>query len=359
VSLLTLRIVTVGAGIIGASIAFRAAEAGADVTLIEAAAPAAGATSKSFGWINASFAETDDYFHLRMAALGAHHRLDADLGGSGVRWGGSLWWEEEGAAFDAHVAKLTALQYAHRVLDRTQFARLAPAIADPPDRCLLVAQEGSVEGPALTARLLSAAAAQGAHIRLGCSALGLMATGKAVTGVMTTHGPLTADVTVIAAGMGSVALLAGVGVDLPLDNKPGLILHTRPIAPVTDHLILSPDVHFRQSPDGSLVAGEIFSGDGPGRDWITSDPGRLADDVLHRLAARLPGHDIRPAVTMLGQRPVPRDGLPLVGPVGPEGLYVAAMHSGITLGPLMGELVTAELTSGPVPDLALFRPDRA
>jgi glycine/D-amino acid oxidase-like deaminating enzyme len=47
-----LRIGIVGGGIVGAAIAMRCARAGADVTLLEKTAPAAGATSKSFAWIN-------------------------------------------------------------------------------------------------------------------------------------------------------------------------------------------------------------------------------------------------------------------------------------------------------------------
>ncbi len=355
-----LRIAVIGAGVIGSATAFRAAEAGAEVTVVEAAGPAAGATGKSFGWINASFAETDDYFRLRMAAIDAHHRLDAALGGSGARWGGSLWWEEEGAAFTAHAARLTAFQYPHRVLDRAQFARLAPAIADPPEECLFVPQEGAVEGGDLVLRLLAAAARHGARIRLGSTAQRLLTSGDRVTGVQTTHGDLLADVTVVAAGMGSAGLLGSVGAALPLDNKPGLILHTAPLPHVADHLILSPDIHFRQAADGSLVTGEIFSGDGPGRRWITEDPDHLADELLRRLSARLPGFDVRPALIMLGHRPVPRDGLPLIGPAGPQGLYVAAMHSGITLAPLVGELVAAEITGGgEQAALAPYRPDRA
>ena len=45
-------VVVVGAGVVGASVAYHLARAGAPVTLIDrAAAPAAGATGQSFGWI--------------------------------------------------------------------------------------------------------------------------------------------------------------------------------------------------------------------------------------------------------------------------------------------------------------------
>ena len=41
-------------------------------------------------------------------------------------------------------------------------------------------------------------------------------------------------------------------------------------------------------------------------------------------------------------RPIPRDGLPAVGFLRP-GLFCVVSHSGITLGPLLGELAAIEL----------------
>jgi len=65
---------------------------------------------------------------------------------------------------------------------------------------------------------------------------------------------------------------------------------------------------------------------------------------------------------MLANRPMPEDGLPAVGSIGPDGLYVATMHSGITLAALMGELVTEEILQGVSNStndlLAPYRPQR-
>jgi glycine/D-amino acid oxidase-like deaminating enzyme len=47
---------------------------------------------------------------------------------------------------------------------------------------------------------------------------------------------------------------------------------------------------------------------------------------------------------MLEWRPMPADGLPIIGRApGFPGLYVATMHSGVTLAPAVGELVAKEL----------------
>ena len=68
----------------------------------------------------------------------------------------------------------------------------------------------------------------------------------------------------------------------------------------------------------------------------------------------------RVEATRIGIRPIPQDRLPMVGPVpGLEGLYVVVSHSGVTLGPLWGQIAAAELLDGRQdPRLTTFRPDR-
>jgi glycine/D-amino acid oxidase-like deaminating enzyme len=57
---------------------------------------------------------------------------------------------------------------------------------------------------------------------------------------------------------------------------------------------------------------------------------------------------------------MPRDERPMVGGIpGLEGFYMAVSHSAVTLGPLWGRVVAAELLDGvPDPRLAPYRPAR-
>lgn len=57
---------------------------------------------------------------------------------------------------------------------------------------------------------------------------------------------------------------------------------------------------------------------------------------------------------------MPADGEPIVGPVADvPGLYLAVMHSAVTLAPAVGRLVARELVDGTVePTLTRCRPDR-
>ena len=68
----------------------------------------------------------------------------------------------------------------------------------------------------------------------------------------------------------------------------------------------------------------------------------------------------RVEATRIGVRPMPRDQRPIVGAIpGLDGFYVAASHSGVTLGPLWGRIAAAELLDRVVDArLAPYRPAR-
>jgi glycine/D-amino acid oxidase-like deaminating enzyme len=59
------------------------------------------------------------------------------------------------------------------------------------------------------------------------------------------------------------------------------------------------------------------------------------------------GDELELEFPTVGYRPMPEDGFPIIGRVqGALGLYVAVMHSGITLAPATGRFVADELLNG-------------
>lgn len=356
------KVVVVGAGIVGASFAWHLAREGAAVTVIEAAGVASAATEKSFGWINASFSETPAYFALRMAGIEAWRGVGRTLGPqAGLRWGGSLWWEEAGDALQAQAAALRDLNYDMEIIEKNSILAMVPGLARVPDAAIHVRCEGAVDMAAATQRMLDAAVERGASVLIGVALEGVEARAGRLRAVRTSHGWIDADAVVLATGAASGAVLAALDFNLPMQNKRGMILHSAAIAPLLEPIVLAPGVHVRQAADGHLVVGEIFSGDGPGAARLAHDPAGLAAEVMARLAALLPATaGIALERVMLGTRPVPGDGFPAVGPVpGVEGLYLATMHSGITLAPIIGQLGAAEVMGGPEAALlAPFRPAR-
>ena len=74
------RVVIAGAGIIGASIAYHLAKRGARVTVLEKQRPGAGATEKSFAWINSFSKQPRSYYDLNLHGMAGWRRLSAGTG---------------------------------------------------------------------------------------------------------------------------------------------------------------------------------------------------------------------------------------------------------------------------------------
>src|SRR6516225_4868095 len=70
-----IKTIVIGAGVIGASVAYRLAEAGAAVTVLEAARIGGGTSGSSFAWTNAHSKPPRPYHDLNIAGMKAHAAL--------------------------------------------------------------------------------------------------------------------------------------------------------------------------------------------------------------------------------------------------------------------------------------------
>jgi glycine/D-amino acid oxidase-like deaminating enzyme len=138
-------------------------------------------------------------------------------------------------------------------------------------------------------------------------------------------------------------MLATVGLNYAMTTPAGLLAHSRPIPRILNGIVLAPGVHIRQTREGRVVAGANFGGEDPG-----SDPEAAAATVLQRAKAMLKGAEgLALDFHTLGYRPTPAGGFPAIGRVNDmPGLYLAVMHSGVTLAPAVGLFAAAEMISG-------------
>lgn len=333
-----MKIVIIGGGIVGAALARYLTKANADVTLIESGA---GATEASFGWVNASYFLNEDHFRLRSAGLAAWRALDVPLS-----WSGALCWDAQGAAFEAQHAALTKLGYAVEEIEADQFRRLEPHVV-PPERALRYAAEGVAEPQATTRMLL-----QGIQRISGVRVIGVQTASGRVTGVETTAGAIAADRVIVAAGTGSAALLQSVDVALPMLERPAVMVRTAPVLPLLSHVLVTPEGEVRQDADGHIWAPASVGHQADARTKIEGTPEALADAALARVKALLPETDLRWEQVMLAQRPMPGDELPVIGAAGPEGLFVAVMHSGVTLAAIVAQLLGPQVLDQPLGNAA-------
>ncbi len=368
-------VVVIGAGIVGASIAYHLCRRGASVTVIDEHSPGSGASSRSFAWINATAKAPALYHDLSRRSQEMWGRFAGHLGGDvGLRWGGRLQWVATPEAAEEMYQLVKQLQgwgYPCRIVDKAEMLELEPGLSPGPVTAAIYTEvDGQVDPVKVIDACLQRAAQWGLKLHQETPATGLTlaesATGDVrVVGVETERGNLPCDVVVLAAGVGTTRLAAMAAINIPQPVSPGVIIKTDPRPPLLPTVpVLYPPtlqdgrgvIHIRQSTDGVVTVGESAEAS-----LSLDDSQRHADDVLARAVHYLPalaGAKAFPAA--VAYRPMPRDGFPVLGfSQAAPNVYVALTHSGVTLAPLIGELAALEIVEGATVEmLSAYRPDR-
>ncbi|WBO64744.1 NAD(P)/FAD-dependent oxidoreductase [Streptomyces camelliae] len=375
----TPRVVIVGGGLLGASVAHALAVRAVPVTLLDAAAPGTGASASTFAWANAQKKKPEAYFRLNAEGLAEYHRLAETA--AGRRWFHPVGNVEiatdaaSSAALDAVVADLTERGYRAERITGRQAAGLDPVI--DPDRVLDAAwfpDEGWVDTERMVADLLDDAVAVGAEVRAHCPVARFEQSGARTKVVLADGEEILADQVVCAAGAATGRLLADSGVTVPLVEEGdrrlrapgderytavGGLADTAALRVPLRRILHTPDMGLRPAPGGRVVLG----GDGAGSRVPRTDHGifGLGPMLIDRARKVFPAFaDVPVERVRVGVRPLPADGLTVAGFTEPlPGLYALVTHSGVTLAPYLAWLVTGELLDGrEAPELAAFRPTR-
>ena len=364
-----MRVAVIGAGIVGASVAFRLAESRAvRVWIIDRSGPGNGTTSTSFAWANANNKTPRDYFELNRAGLEEHLRLREEVPG-GTTWlhpGGNLEWagdEETLEALTNRVERLRSWGYAAEWRKaRHVNEALEPNVAFPsPDTPVaFFSEEVWIDAPRLTNTFVGFACQRGAEARFGVAVKEIEADGGCASALLLRDGErLPVDAVVNAAGPEADQVAALLGRRLPLRPKKGLLVRLGAEGTPINRLVHSPRVHLRPDGPGGVVAhhgliDQKLEDDGASEDSLS----RELLERARRVVPTLEGAKAEPV--RVSVRPIPEDGLPCVGAASElPGYYEAVTHSGVTLGPLVGRLLAREILDGEVDSLiSRFRPDR-
>lgn len=323
------RVVVVGDGVAGVATAFALARRGAEVTIVDAGlvgrATDAGAgivqpwSTSSGGEFYELYSAAADYYPElidRLAAAGVH-----DIG---YRRSGALVVNRDSAVIDDVEQRVRDRAAASRTagelrrIDPTAARQLFPPLADGLHG-LHIAGGARVDGRALRAGLLAAAAALGAT---RVEARAELTDDASVTADGT---PLLADAIVIAAGAWTDRVLRPLGVRTRVEPQRGQLVHLRvdadtrswpSVHPVAPHYLVAFDA-------GRFVAGATrVTGSGFDAQVTAAGVRQVLDDAL-AIAPGLAGASV--IETRVGLRPRPEGDLPTVGPVdGRPGLYVNA-----------------------------------
>jgi glycine/D-amino acid oxidase-like deaminating enzyme len=331
--------------------------------LIDPERPGQGSSTGSFASISAFGKDPAAWFQLACAGMSGWPRFAGRIGGEvGLRRAGQVRWvsdPQEGRRLARWVADARGRGYPVRLVDAAELARLLPdARLGPVAAACFAPNDGQVEPPLVLAACRRVLEAAGVRFVGGRARVRLDEDGVRVEAGTEVLRPRTC---VLAAGAEATQVAAAVGLEVPTLASPGMLVQTRPLPPLTDRVVYvpggpGPAVGLRQRADGSVLIGERT------QETPATDPGLEHARALLAQAARF--FPVLAGVGVdrwwLAWRAMPADRLPIVGPL-PwlGGLYVAVSHSGVTLAPVLGRLVAAEVATQTADGLlAPFRPGR-
>jgi glycine/D-amino acid oxidase-like deaminating enzyme len=329
--------IVVGAGVVGASVAFHLAEKGMDALVVDWQSPAAGSTARSGALVRA-------HYPTALEADLAWESLTGYFEPWGERVGGGCGFTRTGFAYlvgDEGVEALrhnVALQKGVGVetglVGPEELKEIDPALRTEGVALAAYEPHGGYADPTATAiGFLKAALAHGACFERR-RVTALRTRGDEVVGVETEDGLLDAPIVVLAAGAWSVPLAAGVGLDLPIQPARVQVALFERSYSLPAHLTLIDSVlgfYARPTAEQATLVGtrDHFSWlDSPDRWEEEPDPAfvEAAADLVSRRVPTLRGAPYRSG--RAGVLDMTPDGRPVLAPEGPEGLYLAVGWSG-------------------------------
>ncbi|MCL1699421.1 FAD-dependent oxidoreductase [Lysinibacillus sp. Bpr_S20] len=325
------KIIVVGAGIIGASIAYNLSKENQDVTLVESHSKAGcGVTLNSFAWINPSGRVQENIQHLYERSLAEYHVLEKEIPELKVDWNGSLSWGIPVNSHKSYVEKIT----------RQQVSDLEPSLKEYPNEALYAYKEGAVDPTILTNLLVKKAQGNGGKILFDTKVTGIKTEDAKVVGIHTSKGFIESDVVVLATGTALPELCKPLSIDVPVESSPSIIIRMKSPKKLIHTLISNSRFEARQLSDTTLIAAEDYLDD-HGENGPEAVGRRAFDTLCHDLKE---GEHLELESIKVGMRPMPKDGYPIVGFHDQvKGLYLAVMHSAITLSPIISRLVAKEI----------------
>jgi glycine oxidase len=377
-------VVIAGGGVIGTAIAWRAAMAGLDVTLVDpergdaASLVAAGMLAP----VSEALFGEGALLRVNLLAVARFGSFAAELEEAtgrqvGLRREGTL-----AVAYDpgdyAALVRLTAFRRSAGLdaaeLDSRACRKLESFLTPDVHGGVLFAGDWSVDNRRYAAALRAAAEAAGVRV-VRDRVTEVLIAGDHVRGVrLADGGDLGSDRVVAAAGCWTSAI-TGVPAAVRAAVRPvkGQLLrlrHPDGFPPVITHTIRATvrgaDVYLVPRADGEVVVGATQEERGPDR-MVTAG---AVHDLLRDAMSVLPViSELELAETCAGLRPGTPDNGPVVGPVGggvaggsgPDGLLLATGHyrNGILMSPVTADAIVARLAGQPAaPEWEPFAPGR-
>ncbi|MCX8453665.1 FAD-binding oxidoreductase [Paenarthrobacter ureafaciens] len=364
--------VVIGAGVSGSSIAFRLAQLGLKVVLVDKNGPGAGASGACDKAIFMQSKRPGLHMELALASRRMYDTLESELEHS-------VEFESDGGMvvietprhmefMKDFIQKQRNAGISVSLIDGDAARAAQPFLAPHILGASYSPDDADVNPLALNAAFFRAARRHGAVLQTHSEVTGVHTKRGRVTAVETTRGTISTELVINAAGPFAKRVGALSNIDIPVQPRRGTILISESIAKKVTGCVLDAQYiaskHLRSDNDdappygvgfslGQTVSGNLLIGGS--REFAgfdkRSDPDVVATIAKHaaRIAPELASTRI--IRTMTGFRPYTGDGLPIIDwAPGTDGYVIAAGHEGdgLALAPLTGQLV-ADLLQGTGP----------
>jgi sarcosine oxidase subunit beta len=375
------EVVVVGGGIMGASLAFALTRLGvSDVLVIERGTLAAGASGKTGALLRQHYTNIPEAT-LAHLSLQMFRNWDDVVGGDCgfVETGSIVTVATEGpdAGNIERMRRVIAMQnrigITSEVITADQLFELQPFTkVDDIAVAAYERESGYVDSLAAVRTMAEAALRGGATFAEGRAVTGVASDGGRVTGVETGDGPVKADAVVVAAGAWSGSLLAGVGVEVPVEaQRVQVVVLNRPLSMPAEGTMTYVDTAAgffcrNWGPNRTLagVGGGEFHDIVDPFDWDERPNPGFGEVVKTYIARRMPAMALAtPLYGHAGIYDMTPDTHPILSAVdGLDGLYLMLGFSGAGFkkGPAIGQCMAELIVHGRATtvDLTPFRLSR-
>ena len=353
----TKEAVVIGAGIIGCSIAYELSKRGVKVTLIDKNVPGSACSGNSFSWINATYPKKPYSYNLfSQLGINAFHLVQRELS-LDIKWNGSLEWVSKIGDQQTLIESVNELKNypkysATSIISFKKANKLEPHINFKGNENIVFSKaDGAINPKDAISKMIDAIKKNGGSILYPCKFEKIIETNDSFSRVKTSMGILKSENIIFCNG---VDIDNSFNINFLKNPRPGVIIKTKPKKKLINSVVYGPKIHAHQQSNGQLIIGEQITA--PIEENSTTHLKRINKHIKNMVRGV---SDLNPSEVLIGWRPIPKDDLPIIGRFKNKSLYIAVMHSGISLAAIVGNLVTQEIVDE-VDSLLLndFRPSR-
>ena len=353
----TKEAVIIGAGIIGCSIAYELSKRGVKVTLIDKNAPGSACSGSSFSWINATYPKKPYSYNLfSQLGINAFHLMQRELS-LNIKWSGSLEWSSTIEEQEKLIESINELQSYPRytptsIIEYKKAKKLEPYINFKGNENIIFSKaDGAIDPKDAISKMIDAIKKNGGSVLYPCKFEKIVESNDSFSKIKTSMGLLKSENVIFCNG---IDIDNSFNINFLKKPRPGVIIKTKPQKNLINSVVYGPKIHAHQQSNGQIIIGEQITA--PIKENSRAHLKRINKHFKNMVKG---ASDLNPSEVLIGWRPIPKDDLPIIGRFKNKSVYVAVMHSGISLAAIVGNLVSQEIVDE-VDSLLLqdFRPSR-